>query len=81
MTPRLLSRAQAAEYCGMCQTTFTEKVKGGHLPPAIPAINKWDKKAIDRKLDQLSGLPVQSELSPLEQWRLERNARQNEGTV
>lgn len=70
MTPRLLTKAQAAEYCGYKPRRFAELVSDGVLPKSIPATHRWDKKALDRALDRLSGISTNS-LSPLERWRQE----------
>jgi len=56
MTPRLLSRDGAAAYCGMSPNHFEE-----HVARAVPPLQfgrrcLWDVKALDRWLDQQSGL-------------------------
>jgi hypothetical protein len=56
LTPRLLSRQEAAIYCGMSPTHFDEQIR-----PAVPPLdfgkhNLWDIKALDRWFDQRSGL-------------------------
>jgi hypothetical protein len=56
MVPRLISRAAAATYCGMSPNHFDE-----HIAPLVPParVGKralWDVKALDRWLDQQSGL-------------------------
>ncbi|MFH6783041.1 MULTISPECIES: hypothetical protein [Methylobacterium] len=57
MLPRGLTREQAAEYCG-CETVeaFDAWVRRKIVPPAMPGTRRWDRKAIDRALDRLSGL-------------------------
>lgn len=55
------------------------------MPPAIPGTRKWDKKAIDVKLDEISGLAVNDNKAEeeFEKWSRERDARKakraNEG--
>ena len=66
MTPRLLSRDAASAYCGMSQTHFDE-----HVAPSVPPLvlgrrNLWDVKALDRWLDQRSGLG--DVLRPVDEW-------------
>ena len=57
LTPRLLSRIEAAIYCGVSPNQFDKTVA-----KAVPAIRLatqtllWDVRAIDRWIDQLSGL-------------------------
>ncbi len=76
--PRLLTREAAAQYCSLSPEQFSLWVKVGRLPRPVHGTHRWDKRAIDHKLDLASLLPVQSarqELSPLEQYRAERDAR------
>lgn len=73
-TARLLSKKDAAHYCGYRTARFGELVKDGVLPDAVPGTLRWDKKAIDRALDLLSGLPVESEQSPLERYKASLDA-------
>lgn len=66
MTPRLLSRDQAAAYCGVSPNHFEDEVA-----PKVPALqigrrNLWDRKAIDAWLDRRSGLG--DALKPIEDW-------------
>jgi len=56
MTPRLLSRWAAAAYCGVSPTTFDEHVAHAVRPIALGRRTLWDIKALDRWLDQQSGL-------------------------
>lgn len=54
--PRLIGRREAAAYCGISPTAFSGWVASHKMPPAIPGTRKWDKRAIDAKLDEISGL-------------------------
>jgi hypothetical protein len=56
MTPRLLSRAAAATYCGISPNAFDEHVASAVKPIEIGRRNLWDVRALDRWLDQQSGL-------------------------
>ena len=79
---RLVSRDQAAAYCGLSVSTFSKWVKIGRLPSALSGTSRWDLKAIDLALDSLSRLPVLETAdvsrSALDEWRAKR-ARQSEG--
>jgi hypothetical protein len=56
MTPRLLSRDEAATYCGVVAETFEQHVRP-HVPPiGLGARRLWDIRALDRWLDRQSGL-------------------------
>lgn len=69
--PRLLSRQEAATYCGVSVATFSGWVTAGHIPRPLFGSKRWDKKAIDAALDKASGLalPVAaSDEDPLEKW-------------
>lgn len=60
------------------------------MPPAVPGTRKWDRRAIDAKLDEISGLGSSAEPedaydkwmrehgeqeTDLQKWRRERDAR------
>ena len=51
--PRLISRAEAAAYCGITPTCFSMWVATHKMPPSMPGTRKWDKRAIDAKLDEI----------------------------
>lgn len=59
-SPRLIGRKEAAAYCGISPTCFSMWVASHKMPPAIPGTRKWDKRAIDAKLDEISGLDVRA---------------------
>jgi predicted DNA-binding transcriptional regulator AlpA len=67
IAPRLLTREQAAAYCGLSVNGFSEWVKSGRLPGPIPRTARWDLKAIDIALDSASGIAIGS--SALDQWK------------
>ena len=76
VTPRGLSAAAAADYAG-CQTVaaFHAWVRRGLMPKPMPGTRRYDRRAIDLALDQLSQITSHSaEPSAYEQWK-----RQNEG--
>jgi hypothetical protein len=57
---RGLSLAEAAEYCGISGTTLTR-----HGPPPIKIGDRsvYDRRALDRWLDQLAGLSPDASLA------------------
>jgi len=73
--PRLLSREQAAEYCG-CDTlsAFDDWRRRGIVPEPMPGTSKWDRRLIDRWLDRRSGLVSDASSSAAEEW-LAQHAR------
>jgi len=83
--PRLISRKEASAYCGITPTCFSMWVAQGKMPPAIPGTRKWDRKAIDAKLDEISGLAALMEepqsgaepppLSNYEEWKIKKQKR------
>lgn len=75
ITPRLVSRAEAAMYCGLKPSRFSDLVRDGKMPPAIPGTTKWDMKAIDLHLDTISGIKTEKPKSALERWKEQENAR------
>ncbi|WP_333898664.1 hypothetical protein [Agrobacterium pusense] len=54
--PRLIGRKEAAAYLGIAESTFSMWVATHKMPPTIPGTRKWDKRAIDARLDEISGL-------------------------
>lgn len=68
LLPRGLTRAQAAEYCG-CESVgaFDDWVRRGLVPKAMPGTTRWDRRAIDRALDRVSGL-TDDAASSFDEW-------------
>jgi hypothetical protein len=75
--PRGMSKEQAAAYAG-CESpsAFNDWVRRGIMPRPIPGTRKWDRKAIDAALDQISGLDskIRPQLSPYDEWKASQNA-------
>ncbi len=71
-TPRILSRQQAADYCGASPETFDDYRRRGIVPGPISGTNRWDCKLIDLWLDKASGIDASTETS-LDKWRARRN--------
>jgi hypothetical protein len=66
LAPRLLSRDLAAAYCGVSPNHFEE-----YIAAEVPAVrigrrSLWDRRAIDRWLDQQSGF--MGALPPVDEW-------------
>lgn len=61
--PRGLSRKEAAAYCGLPPATFDARVADETLPgPMFPQARRriWDRLALDRAMNLLSGIPEPS---------------------
>lgn len=76
MTPRLLTKSQVAEYCGISLSGVSNWIVKGKLPCPLPGTRKWDRVAIDQSLDKLSKIsPIESDESSKEddftKWRRE----------
>lgn len=73
LAPRLLSKAEAAAYCGFKLTAFSDHVRAGKLPPSLPGLKKWDRKALDQFLDEASGLAkpdaANDNVDPWAEWK------------
>lgn len=54
--PRLLTKSQAAAYCGIGTGGFSDWIRKGILPRALKGTQRWDRAAIDAALDRRSGL-------------------------
>ncbi|MBY3306158.1 hypothetical protein HFO04_25810 [Rhizobium laguerreae] len=69
--PRLIGRKQAADYLGIAESTFSLWVATYKMPPCIPGTRKWDKRAIDAKLDDVGGLARAEKEDPYDKWMRE----------
>lgn len=58
ISPRLLSRPQAATYLALSVAAFDDWVRRGLVPGALPGTHRWDRQAIDAALDRASGLTI-----------------------
>lgn len=56
LSPRILTKGQAAAYCGLTESGFEAWVRAGKLPGRLKGTRRWDKAAIDIALDLLSGI-------------------------
>jgi hypothetical protein len=76
--PRVLSREDAARYCG-CDTAraFDEWVRKGIIPRPIPGTTKWDRLAIDDALDRYRPCAPSIQADPYDAWKAARNADAN----
>lgn len=71
--PRLIGRKEAAAYSGVTPSCFSMWVATHKMPPAIPGTRKWDKRAIDARLDEISGLDTKPAEDPYEKWMRENS--------
>jgi len=78
IAPRLLTREQAAAYCGLSVHGFSEWVKSGKLPGPIRGTLRWDRKAIDAAIDQASGLNPSIGTTAYDEWKALRDARSSQ---
>ena len=76
-SPRLIGRKEAADYCGISPSCFSMWVASHKMPPAVPGTRKWDKRAIDAKLDEISGLGSSAEPEDAyDKWVREHRGKQ-----
>lgn len=66
VSPRILTRAGAATYCGLSISGFDAWVRKGTLPQAIRGTRRWDRVALDRALDG-DAIP-DAQPSALDKW-------------
>ncbi len=74
--PRLVGRKAAAAYCNITPSTFSMWVATNKMPPALPGTRRWDMRAIEAKLAELSGLAAVVVEDPYDKW--ERENRQSD---
>ena len=57
ISARLLTKEQAAEYCGAKSLRTFDRWRTKNLVPGpIPHLGRWDRKVLDHHIDKLSGL-------------------------
>lgn len=68
LPPRGLAREQAAAYVG-CESlsAFDDWVRRKLIPGPMKGTHRWDRKALDRALDRLSGDEPESEMT-FDEW-------------
>jgi hypothetical protein len=66
--PRLIGRKEAAAYLGIGESTFSLWVSTHKMPPVIAGTKKWDKRAIDARLDEISGLGEDVKEDAYDRW-------------
>lgn len=77
MSGRCLTRAEAAEYCGLTVDGFNDWRRRKLIPGPIKGTRRWDRKALDLALDKASGIhEPQTEGGALDEWRRKREAAQ-----
>ena len=70
---RLMTRQEAADYLSISVSTFHGWVTDARMPACLPGTRRWDKLAIDKTLDRLSGIDAndaedESDLEELEKF-------------
>ena len=77
VAPRLLSKAQAAAYCGLSTAGFDAWRRKGSIPAPLAGTARWDRKALDAALDRMSGLAYHSEPEDAyDAWKRSQNEGQ-----
>ena len=67
---RGLTIEEAAEHCGVSVSGFRDWLAKGRVPGPWPGTRRWDRKALDKALDEASGINEDSATdSPYERWR------------
>jgi hypothetical protein len=56
--PRLLTRKQAAEHCGLTSSGFGTWMRNGWVPRPLPGTRRWDRRALDLAIDVRSGVKL-----------------------
>ncbi len=64
---RGLTINDAADYCGVTVVCFRMWVRDGLVPGPWPGTKRYDKQALDKALDSLSG--INQNVSPYDEWR------------
>jgi hypothetical protein len=78
--PRLMTKEDAAAYCGVCAITFGNWVTSGIMPRPFRSTRMYDRLAIEAAIDRDSGIlrATAPEESALERWQREQAERKAE---
>ncbi len=79
LEPRLLTRQQAAERCGLTESGFSTWVVRRLVPGPYPALGAGTSRRSTKRIDRLSGLDPERELTPYEKWKQANAAREAQG--
>lgn len=69
---RVVTRSEAAAYCGLSVSAFDRWVRAGRLPHSLPGTRRWDLQAVDRAIDRTSAI---QQPSALERWEAAREGK------
>ena len=75
-SPRLVTIADAARYCGLSEQGYRDWIRRGIVPGPLEGTNRYDIRAIDRALDAHSGLDTEvppAEASAYDDWKRGRD--------
>ena len=73
---RLVTKVQAATYCGTSTATFAKWVVAGILPSTVSITGRYDMRALDAALDKLSGIKsIEQPEDSFDAWKRGRNAK------
>lgn len=77
--PEMMTKRDAAEYCGLSVAAFEREVFARRLPAPVlfGGRDHWRKTAIDRALDIITGDGPNGNEAPYRKKMRERHARQN----
>lgn len=68
MQNRMLTRQQAANYCSLTPSGFSDWMRKGLVPGPLPSTSRWDKAAIDARFDALSSLEQAEAPDVFDKW-------------
>jgi hypothetical protein len=72
--PRLMTRAQAAAYCGCGLSSFSRWVAVGIMPGPVAGTRRWDRLAIDAMIGKVGAAVAEPESAFLK-WKRRSGAR------
>jgi hypothetical protein len=73
ISPRCLTLKQAATYVGLTPRSYREAVRQNKYPDIIPGTRRYDRNAIDARLNAASGVTQHQDIakpkfSPYDDW-------------
>ena len=73
IAPRLMTKADLLTYCSIAEGTLCAWILKGLLPKPLIGTHRWDRRAVDRVLNEHSGIPSAAADTAFERRRLRKN--------
>lgn len=69
VSSRLMCRKEAAKYCGISTSRFSQWVTSGVMPLPIRGTKRWDRLAIERMIEARNAIANDNKKGGFAAWR------------